>query len=179
MKSMTEEAVDAVSFNADFEKLLSPKTELFYGVEYVYNKVKSTGEESNIETNETAPTVSRYPNGSTWQSMAAYTNVKFKPSEKFVLQTGLRYNYMLMHADFSENNQYLNLPFNKTNLNYDALTGSAVISCVPNNILQWKLNFSTAFSAPNIEEIKKTFVSEPGYVVLLNLVFMDDYVYGN
>src|SRR5690606_10753303 len=107
MKSMAEEAVDAVSFNADFEKLLSPKTELFYGVEYVYNKVKSIGKELNIETNETAPIVSRYPNGSTWQSMAAYTNIKFKPNHKFILQSGLRYNYMLMHADFTENNQYL------------------------------------------------------------------------
>src|SRR5690606_5970405 len=157
MKSMAEEAVDAVSFNADFEKLLSPKTELFYGVEYVYNKVKSIGKELNIETNETAPIVSRYPNGSTWQSMAAYTNIKFKPNHKFILQSGLRYNYMLMHADFTENNQYLNLPFNKTNLNYDALTGSAGISWVPNNILQWRLNFSTAFRAPNIDDIGKVF----------------------
>lgn len=178
MKNMTEEAVDAVSFNADFEKLLSPKTEIFYGVEYVYNKVKSTGEELNIETNETAPTVSRYPNGSTWQSMAAYTNVKFKPSEKFVLQTGLRYNYMLMHADFTENNQYLNLPFNKTNLNYDALTGSAGISWVPNNILQWRLNFSTAFRAPNIDDIGKVFDSEPGSVVVPNPNLKAEYAYG-
>src|SRR5690606_16155126 len=120
-KDIREEAVDAYSFNADFEKSLSPKTELFYGVEYIYNKVKSTGESLNIDTNETEPTVSRYPNGSTWQSMAAYTNVKFKPSEKFVLQSGLRYNYILMHADFTENNQYLNLPFDKTNLNFGAL----------------------------------------------------------
>src|SRR5690606_23229928 len=85
-KDLREEAVDAYSFNADFEKSLSPKTGLFYGVEYVYNKVKSTGDILNIETNETVPTVSRYPNGSNWQSIAAYTSVKFKPSDQFIFQ---------------------------------------------------------------------------------------------
>lgn len=178
MKDIKKEAVDAYSFNADFEKLLSPKTELFYGVEYIYNKVKSTGESLNIDTNETEPTVSRYPNGSTWQSMAAYTNVKFKPSEKFVLQSGLRYNYILMHADFTENNQYLNLPFDKTNLNFGALTGSAGISWLPNHVIQWRFNVSTAFRAPNIDDIGKVFDSEPGSVVVPNPDLKAEYAYG-
>ncbi|MCX7551142.1 TonB-dependent receptor [Xanthomarina sp. F2636L] len=178
IKDIREEAVDAYSFNADFEKLLSPKTDLFYGVEYVYNKVKSTGEALNTETNNTEPTVSRYPNGSTWQSMAAYTNVKFKPSETFVLQSGLRYNYILMHADFTENNQYLNLPFAETNLNFGALTGSAGISWLPNDVIQWRFNVSTAFRAPNIDDIGKVFDSEPGSVVVPNPDLKSEYAYG-
>ena len=178
IKDIRKEAVDAFSFNGDFEKLLSPKTELFYGVEYVYNKVNSTGNELNIETNESTPTVSRYPNGSTWQSMAAYTNVKFKPTEKFILQSGLRYNYILMHADFTENNQYLNLPFNATDLNFGALTGSAGISWIPNNIIQWRFNLSTAFRAPNIDDIGKVFDSEPGSVVVPNPDLKAEYAYG-
>lgn len=178
LKDIREEAVDAFSFNADFEKLLSAKTELFYGVEYVYNKVKSRGEILNIETNETEPTVSRYPNGSNWQSVAAYTSVKFKPSEKFILQSGLRYNYIFMHADFSENNLYLNLPYNETNLNFGALTGSAGISWIPNNIIQWKFNLSTAFRAPNIDDIGKVFDSEPGSVVVPNPDLKAEYAYG-
>ena len=178
IKDIREEAVNAFSFNADFEKLLSPKTELFYGIEYVYNNIKSSGEIFNIETNETEPTVSRYPNGSNWQSMAVYTNVKFKPSEKFILQSGLRYNYILMHADFTENNLYLNLPYNETNLNFGALTGSAGISWIPNNIIQWKFNLSTAFRAPNIDDIGKVFDSEPGSVVVPNPDLKAEYAYG-
>ena len=178
IKDIRKEAVDAFSFNGDFEKLLSQKTELFYGIEYVYNKVNSTGNELNIETNETTPTVSRYPNGSTWQSMAAYTNVKFKPTEKFILQSGLRYNYILMQADFNENNQYLNLPVNETNLNFGALTGSAGISWIPNNIIQWRFNLSTAFRAPNIDDIGKVFDSEPGSVVVPNPDLKAEYAYG-
>lgn len=178
MKDIKEEAVDAYSFNADFEKQLSQKTEFFYGIEYVYNKVTSTGDVLNIDTNETSPTVSRYPNGSSWQSMAAYANLKFKPSEKFILQSGLRYNYILMHADFTENNQYLNLPFNETNLNFGALTGSAGISWLPNEVIQWRFNLSTAFRAPNIDDIGKVFDSEPGSVVVPNPDLKAEYAYG-
>ena len=42
-RNIREEAVDAYSLNFDFEKKLSPKTELFYGAEYIYNKVNSVG----------------------------------------------------------------------------------------------------------------------------------------
>ncbi|MFL0353236.1 TonB-dependent receptor domain-containing protein [Xanthomarina sp. GH4-25] len=178
LKDIKKEAVNAFSFNADFEKLLSPKTELFYGAEYIYNKVSSTGEALNIETNETTATVSRYPNGSNWQSLAAYTNLKFKPSENFILQTGLRYNHVFIQANFTENNQYLHLPFNKTHLNFGALTGSAGISWLPNDIIQWKLNLSTAFRAPNIDDIGKVFDSEPGSVVVPNPDLKAEYAYG-
>ncbi|MCX7546435.1 TonB-dependent receptor [Xanthomarina sp. F1114] len=177
-KDIREEAVDAYSFNTDFEKSLSPKTDLFYGVEYVYNKIKSTGDILNMESSELTPTVSRYPNGSNWQSIAAYTSVKFKSSDKFIFQSGLRYNYILMHADFTENNQYLHLPFDKTNLNFGALTGSAGVSWLPNNIMQWKFNLSTAFRAPNIDDIGKVFDSEPGSVVVPNPDLEAEYAYG-
>ncbi|GGG38250.1 TonB-dependent receptor plug domain-containing protein [Bizionia arctica] len=178
LKYNTAEDVDAYSFNADFEKILSPKTELFYGLEYVFNKVGSSGDILNIETDQTEPTISRYPDGSTWQSMAAYANVKFKPSEKFILQSGLRYNYILMHADFTENNEYLNLPFTETNLNFGALTGSAGVSWIPNEIMQWRFNLSTAFRAPNIDDIGKVFDSEPGSVVVPNPDLEAEYAYG-
>jgi hemoglobin/transferrin/lactoferrin receptor protein len=178
LKDIRKEAVDAFSFNADFEKILSPKTDLFYGLEYVFNKVASSGEVLNIETNETEPTVSRYPDGSTWQSMAAYANVKFKPSDKFILQSGLRYNYILMHADYTANNQFLNLPFDESDLNFGALTGSAGVSWIPTNMIQWRLNFSTAFRAPNIDDIGKVFDSEPGSVVVPNQDLEAEYAYG-
>ncbi|HLV13655.1 MAG TPA: TonB-dependent receptor [Xanthomarina sp.] len=177
-RNTNEESVDAYSFNADFEKLLSPKSEVFYGVEYVYNKVNSSGNILNIETNETQPTVSRYPNGANWQSIAAYSSIKFKPSDKFIFQSGLRYNQIVMEADFTENNQYLHLPFNKTKLNFGALTGSAGISWLPNNIMQWKFNLSTAFRAPNIDDIGKVFDSEPGAVVVPNPDLKAEYAYG-
>lgn len=178
IRNIREEAVDALSFNVDIEKRLSPNTELFYGFEYLYNKVNSTGDEENIGTNTSVPTVSRYPNGSDWQSIAAYTSIKYKPNPKFIFQSGLRYNQVLIHADFTENNQYLNLPFDKAEINAGSFTGTAGISWLPSDMVQWKLNASTAFRAPNIDDVGKVFDSEPGSVVVPNNNLKPEYAYG-
>ena len=177
-RNTTEESVNAISFNLDLEKQLGSKTELFYGVEYVYNKIKSEGNTYNIETNETANAVSRYPDGSDWQSMAAYTSLKYKPNPKFVFQTGVRYNHIISNADFTENNQFLNLPFNESKINAGAFTGTAGISWIPNETIQWKLNASSAFRAPNMDDIGKVFDSEPGSVVVPNNNLKPEYAYG-
>lgn len=177
-RNVREEAVDAYSLNVDLEKQLSAKSELFYGLEYVYNKVRSIGFTENIATNESVATVSRYPNGSNWQSMAAYASFKFKPNTKFVFQSGLRYNHVIANADFTENNVFLNLPFQNSKINTGALTGTAGIRWIPNEMIQWKLNASTAFRAPNIDDIGKVFDSEPGSVVVPNQNLKAEYAYG-
>ncbi|GAA4803540.1 TonB-dependent receptor plug domain-containing protein [Litoribaculum gwangyangense] len=178
IRNMRQEAVDAYSFNLDLEKKLGLKTEFFYGLEYIYNKVKSTGEEENIETNSIIPTVSRYPNGANWQSMAAYSSIKYQPNTKFVFQSGLRFNHIISKADFTENNTYLNLPFNTSQNEASALTGTAGISWLPSKMIQWKLNASSAFRAPNIDDIGKVFDSEPGSVVVPNETLRPEYAYG-
>jgi hemoglobin/transferrin/lactoferrin receptor protein len=178
IKNSREESVDAFSANFDFEKRLSTKTELFYGFEYIYNLVHSGGIEQNISTGIDTPTVSRYPDNSNWQSLAAYTSLKYKPKTNFVLQTGLRYNQVFSKADFNENNIYLNLPFDESIINSGALTGTAGVSWNPNKILQWKFNLSTAFRAPNIDDVGKVFDSEPGSVVVPNNNLKPEYAYG-
>lgn len=177
-RHVREDAVDAYSFNLDLEKRLSPKTQLFYGVEYVYNKVRSIGIEEDISNNTKSPSVSRYPNGSSWQSAAVYSSIKYKPNPKFVFQSGLRFNYVVSEADFTENNAYLNLPFDSAKNESEALTGTAGISWSPNPTIQWKLNASSAFRAPNIDDIGKVFDSEPGAVVVPNDDLRPEYAYG-
>ena len=178
IRNVREEAVDAFSVNLDLEKQLSRNTELFYGAEYIYNKITSTGEEQNIATNASSATVSRYPDGSDWQSMALYSSFKYKPSTKFIVQSGVRYNQIIANADFTENNQYLNLPFETTEINTGAFTGTAGISWLPSKVMEWKLNLSSAFRAPNIDDIGKVFDSEPGSVVVPNNDLKPEYAYG-
>ncbi len=178
IRHIREEAVDAYSFNLDLEKTLNIKTQFFYGLEYVFNKVMSDGDEENIKTNSIIPTVSRYPNGASWQSAALYSSIKYKPNTKFVFQSGLRFNHVVSHADFTANNTYLNLPFRSSKNEASAVTGTAGISWSPNTIMQWKLNASSAFRAPNIDDIGKVFDSEPGSVVVPNEMLRPEYAYG-
>ncbi|GAA3632453.1 TonB-dependent receptor [Flavivirga jejuensis] len=177
-RSIREEAVDAYSFNLDLEKRLTSRTQFFYGLEYIYNKVMSHGREEDISSNISTPSVSRYPNGSSWQSAAIYSSIKYKPNSKFVFQSGLRYNLVVSKADFKENNVFLNLPFETSENNAGALTGTAGIRWSPNNTIQWKFNASTAFRAPNIDDIGKVFDSEPGSVVVPNDNLRHEYAYG-
>ncbi|MFC0603258.1 TonB-dependent receptor [Winogradskyella pulchriflava] len=177
IRAVRAESVDAVSFNLDLEKDLSEKTNLFYGLEYLHNTVNSDGHDENIDTNENTATVSRYPDGATWQSLAAYASLKYKPNPKFIFQSGLRFNQVIAKADFTANNEFLNLPFDKAEVNTGALTGTAGFTWSPSNLIQWRLNASTAFRAPNIDDIGKVFDSEPGSVVVPNKDLKAEYAY--
>lgn len=52
------------------------------------------------------------------------------------------------------------------------------MSWTPNKMMQWKLNASSAFRAPNIDDIGKVFDSEPGSVVVPNDNLKPEYAYG-
>ncbi|MBF8149739.1 TonB-dependent receptor [Winogradskyella sp. F6397] len=177
IRAIRAESVDAISFNLDLEKKLHPKTSLFYGMEYLHNTVHSDGHDKNIETGDNSVSLTRYPDGSTWQSAAAYASLKYKPNSKFVFQSGLRYNQVIAKADYTENNVFLNLPFDDAEVNTGALTGTAGITWSPSDLLQWKLNAATAFRAPNIDDIGKVFDSEPGAVVVPNKDLKAEYAY--
>lgn len=177
--NVRKEGVDAVSFNVDIDKALTPRSELYYGLEYVFNKVHSEGSTLNIVDNSSEDAVTRYPDGSTWQSAAAYATLKYKPNSHFAFQTGIRYNYINSKSDFTDNNQFLNLPFQTAQVNAGALTGSAGINWFPTDIINFRSNFSTAFRAPNIDDIGKVFDSEPGSVVVPNNDLKPEYAYGS
>ena len=170
----TKENVDAYTSALDFIKKFG-KSKLYYGLEYVYNRVGSKGKQTNINTNETDRTASRYPDGSTWQSMAAYVSFQSKLTEKLSFQAGLRYNHILLYADFDT--PYYDFPFTEADINTGALTGSAGINWQASDILNWRVNFSTAFRAPNIDDVGKIFDSEPGSVVVPNPDLKPEYAY--
>lgn len=161
----TKEQVDAYSFNLDFEKIFT-ETTLFYGGEYVLNTVNSTGKESNTATGEISTGTSRYPDDASWQSVAAYGNLQWELTPRLTLQSGARYNYILLDASFDEGTY--DFPFSSANLRTGALTGSAGINWQQNAIVGWQFNLSTAFRAPNIDDVGKIFDSAPGLVVVPN-----------
>ncbi|MBT8253579.1 MAG: TonB-dependent receptor [Bacteroidia bacterium] len=176
-RRMREESVDAISVNLDLEKAVSKSAKISYGAEYIYNKVASNGRQEDIINGSVESIVSRYPNGSSWQSTAAYFNYKIRPNNEVTIQSGLRYNYISIRADLRENNQYLNLPFDDANLDTGALTGTAGIVWSPNEKISWKLNATTAFRAPNIDDVGKLFDSAPGLVVVPNSDLKPEYAY--
>lgn len=171
----TEEKVDALSANFDFENKKIGDLRLYYGGEYIFNRVGSKGSQLDIYTGEGAGAASRYPDGSTWQTVAGYLNAEYKAKPNFTLLSGLRYSHVWIDASFDKT--YYPFPFDDADLNNGALTTSVGFSWFPKADLQVTLNGSTGFRAPNIDDVGKIFDSEPGAVVVPNPDLEPEYAY--
>jgi len=161
------ENVEAYSINLDFVKSLNNQNALFYGFEYIYNNVKSSGFVTNISTNISKKGASRYPQ-SKWSSIAAFVNDEFRIFENLTFQAGVRYNQFILDSDFENNLVFYPLPFKTAKINNGAFTGSIGAVYRPTETWIISANFGTAFRSPNVDDIGKVFDSEPGAVTVPN-----------
>ncbi|SIR11673.1 TonB-dependent receptor [Pontibacter lucknowensis] len=169
------EKVNAYSVNLDFEKALDGRHHLFYGLEVIYNHVRSTGTDENTSTGATIPGPARYPDGSDWGSYAAFLTYRFKVGEELTVLTGARYNHILLNAAFDKS--FYDLPFASADINTGAVTGSAGLVYSPKPDWQLSTNLSTGFRSPNVDDIGKIFDSAPGLVVVPNPYLKPEYAY--
>ncbi len=162
------EKVDAYSVNFDFKKMITQKHTLYYGCEWVKNQVVSEGIGKNIVDDSTWAIASRYPQ-SNWQSFATYADVQFRLSDKWTLQSGLRYNLYRIQGRFDKPtmNAY-QFPYNKIDNRNSALTGSLGWVYRLQKSLIISSNFSTGFRSPNVDDMGKVFDSAQGVVVVPN-----------
>lgn len=169
------EKVNALNFNLDLEKKLNEKNHLYYGLEVLLNTVYSNGDDENIETGESVPGPSRYPDGSTWNSFAAYFNYLYTINTKVKLQTGIRYNYVGIKADFDTT--FYPFPFTSATSKNNALNGSVGVIYTPGS--NWLVNaaVTSGFRAPNIDDLGKVFDSEPGSVIVPNPDLKPEYAW--
>jgi hemoglobin/transferrin/lactoferrin receptor protein len=168
------ETVDAYSANIDFIKPYAKKNSLFYGIEYVINKVASDGFITDISTKVIENGPSRYPQ-SIWSSASAYINNEFKISDKFLILGGIRYSKFMLNADFDTT--FYPIPFTEASINNGALTGSAGSVFHATKTFVINTNFGTAFRSPNVDDLGKIFDSEPGTVTVPNKDLNAEYAY--
>jgi hemoglobin/transferrin/lactoferrin receptor protein len=173
-REIRKEEVQAYSANLDFLKVTGKRNTLYYGFEYVLNDVNSEGVDEEIFSGIEQEGPSRYPQA-TWQSLAAYVNDEYEVSKTLTLQGGLRYNRIIIDADF--NTDFYPFPFEEANLNNGSLTGSIGTVYRPSESWIISTNLSTAFRAPNVDDIGKIFDSEPGAVVVPNPDLKPEYAY--
>jgi len=174
IRTTQAETVDAYSLNADATKALG-KGELFYGVEYVYNQVGSTGNRTDISTGIKSPFASRYPNGSTWSTLGAYGSYKINIHPKLTFTTGLRYSYNELDATFDTT--FIKFPYSEAKLKDGALTGNGALVYRPAPTWQLSVNVSTGYRMPNVDDIGKLFESAPGIVIVPNPALKPEYAW--
>jgi len=175
-KTNRTETVKAYSVNFDLDKKINDKVELFYGAEFVRNKVGSAAFRNNGNNGTITPATTRYPDGSTWQSIAAYASGKYKISDQLSLNGSARVSNIQTEATY-DLELFPAFPFETASLNNTAVNGS--VGLVFNPSTDWKLytNLSTGFRAPNVDDIGKVFDSQPGDVVVPNPDLEPEYAY--
>ena len=176
VRTARKEQVDATSVNLDFLKSVGQRGTLFYGLEYVLNEVRSSGEEENIFSGKTGPTASRYPEAD-WTSYAAYVTYQFEWTSALMLQAGGRYNQFQLEADFSNNLEFYPFPEATASIDRGSFTGSLGVVYAPGSKWVFSTQLSTGFRAPNVDDIGKVFDSQPGYVVVPNPDLEAEYAY--
>lgn len=169
------EKVNALNFNLDFEKKFNEKNHFYYGMDALFNTVFSSGDDEDIETGISVTGPARYPDQSTWNSFAAYFNYLLKINKKVKFQSGLRYTYVGIKADFDTT--FYPFPFTSANNANNALNGSVGVIFTPSE--DWMLNaaVTSGFRAPNIDDLGKVFDSEPGSVVVPNPDLKPEYAW--
>lgn len=174
-RRIRKEQVNALSANIDFDKSIGKIHRIFYGAELVLNQVGSFGEDVNIKKNESVPGPTRYPNGSEWNSYAAYLNYRLNFSDKFYMQSGVRYNTVNLNATFDTT--FYPFPFTTANMSNNALTGNLGFVYNPFKTWLFSINASSGFRSPNIDDVGKVFDSSPGSVIVPNLDLSPEYAY--
>lgn len=135
------------------------------GVEAYYDLVNSDAFSENIITGAQASEQTRYPDGgSNMVNYGIYASV-IRDYATWQLSAGLRYSYAALHADL-EDMTFFSFPFNEINQRNSALTGSVNLTKKWGN---FKLNtlLSSAFRAPNVDDVSKVFDSQAGENIIL------------
>ncbi|SHJ63141.1 hemoglobin/transferrin/lactoferrin receptor protein [Reichenbachiella agariperforans] len=170
------ERVKTYAANLDLEKRISDYSNLYYGLEWVYNDAESTAQKEDIVTGEMSPLSTRYPDGggsmNTW---AAYLSYKYALRDWVHLTVGGRYSDVGLRAKFNSTS-FFSLPFEDIDQRNAALSGTAGLAIQVTPQLKWDVLFSTGFRAPNLDDAGKVFDSGD-VVVVPNEDLKPEYTY--
>ncbi len=164
----------ALSANIDVQKRLNNRLNLSYGLEYIHNGLKSSGNILDISTEISTATSTRYPDGASWNSEGLYLNLLKKWNPRHSTEGGIRLNRVSTKGEFDTS--FYQLPINHYKNTNKAITGSV------SHIMKLHQGFigallSTAFKSPNIDDIAKVFDSNPGFVTVPNPNLKPEYAY--
>jgi hemoglobin/transferrin/lactoferrin receptor protein len=170
------EQLDIYTLNADLMKKMRAH-ELRYGAEAYLNMVHSTAYAENIMTGQRSSLNTRYPDGGSFmQGAALYASHTYEFSKKLILNDGIRLSQVGLQARFNDQT-FFPFPFTSIKQQHLALNGNLGLIYMPQPKFRLTLNGSTAFRAPNVDDLSKVFESVPGAVIVPNPELQAEYAY--
>jgi len=170
------ENLDIYSMNLDFMKKMGAN-EFRYGAEAYLNLVNSTAYAEDIFTGAQSALDTRYPDGgSSMRGAALYASHTYEVSDKLIINDGLRLSYVGLSAMFNDQT-FFPFPFSQIQQKHLALNGNLGLIYMPTTKLRMVVNGSSAFRAPNVDDLTKVFESVPGSVIVPNPNLLAEYAY--
>ncbi|HEX5113367.1 MAG TPA: TonB-dependent receptor [Saprospiraceae bacterium] len=155
------EKLDIATLNADFNNL-SGKSTWSYGLEGTYNHVNSTAITENIETGETGPLDTRYPDGgSDVGSIALYISDAYTVNTNFLLQGGVRAAYHTLTSKFVDKT-FFPFPYDEAMQSNVAVTGSVGTVLQSDDGFRVSFMGASGYRAPSVDDMSKVFESVQG-----------------
>ncbi|MFZ4798402.1 MAG: TonB-dependent receptor plug domain-containing protein [Bacteroidia bacterium] len=180
------EFVHVTSLNLDGVKTIkqNPNSihEIRYGFDGQFNDVTSNAHSVNILNGSKTNIPTRYPDGgSNMVYMAAFVSHSWEIGKKFIISDGLRYNYVSLNSTFNDKTFFPFLENTLTQKN-NALNGNLGLVYNPIKNLKLYTNASTAFRAPNLDDVNKVFDSKFGNkkddgLIIPNAYLQPEYTY--
>ncbi len=162
-EEFTLEDIYAFSLTGDFQKNFGDRLALIYGADLNHNILFSTAGQVDINSEQiTGGVMTRYPSGGSDMSLlASYANARYMSRDSvFTAFGGLRYTFANLMARYERRPDdpiqfpayFYNRPFISNN---QALTWSLGLTINTKSGWQAKASASTAFHAPNIDDLAK------------------------
>jgi hemoglobin/transferrin/lactoferrin receptor protein len=176
------EFVHVASLNIDATKQIKHfpkmKHEIRYGLDGQFNYVASNANAKNIITGNTIGNSTRYPDGgSTMNYLAAFISHSLEIGKKIIVSDGLRLNYVTLNSTFN-NKTFFSFLDNSLTQQNAALNGNIGLVYLPIKAIKLYTNVSTAFRAPNLDDVNKVFDSKAGEAMIIpNPTLKPEYTY--
>ncbi len=160
------ENVNVFALNSDFKTKIG-KADFVYGLDLVYDNLKSTAFGKNILNGSESLIDTRYPDGknNTFSIESfVFLNKEINPRTSF--NSSFRFGYKTLDSKIETN--FLNLPFTK--FKQENFTYSGAIGFVnnPGKHVKIVFNLASAFRAPNIDDLAKIFDTNADNLIVPN-----------
>ncbi|MBP7184996.1 MAG: TonB-dependent receptor, partial [Saprospiraceae bacterium] len=163
-----EEDVNALCANIDLRKTHNLHFTSDYGVEAIYNHVKSQAKIINILNQVESSTTSRYPDGgSNYSSLGIYFSEKINLSKNLLLYSGARWTATNIKSKTNDPFfvQFIDRSFSVKN---NAFTGSLGLNYTLHQHHIFSTSLSQGFRSPNVDDLGKIFESTVGQITIPN-----------
>jgi hemoglobin/transferrin/lactoferrin receptor protein len=171
-----QEDLNIYSLNLDFNKVFTKSRVLFYGLEAQHNLVNSSATSKNLISLGSTDAQSRYPGTSNYLSTGLYVEYKRKYKNQASFTSGIRYSVVYAKSIF-EDTSFISLPFNTVNILTSAPSANIGLVLRPDSVTRIRMQGTTGFRAPNIDDYGKVF-EKKGITVVPNDNLKPEYAFG-